>query len=224
MRKKILILQLDETEQPGFIGAYLEEIKQNYEIFRIFDTYSPIEIDSFSHLIVLPSPKDTFECDKYPFLVFAKSVINDFILKEKYVLGVCMGSQLIAECLGEKVRKMIEPEIGFYKLNVLNKSPLTKGILNEKLEVFEWHSMEVSTRNMISVIANSDKCKTQIFQFKKNIFGIQFHLEINENLIDLYLKKFDLKNKCSFIKERTRELGNFKKIQKQILDNFLNLE
>jgi len=224
MRKKVLILQLDETEQPGFIGAYLKETKHNYEIFRIFDTYSPIEIDLFSHLIVLPSPKDTFECDKYPFLVFAKSIINDFILKEKYVLGVCMGSQLIAECLGEKVKKMIEPEIGFYKLNILNKSLLTKGILNEKLKVFEWHSMEVATKNMISVTANSDKCKTQIFQFKNNIFGIQFHLEINENLIDLYLKKFDPENKYSFIKKRTRELGNFKKIQKQILDNFLNLE
>lgn len=224
MKKKVLILQLDETEQPGFISAYLKKIRCSFKIVKIFDKHSQIEINSYSHLIVLPSPKNTFDCDKYPFLAFAKTVIVDFMSRGKCVLGICMGCQLIAECLGEKVSKMTAPEVGFYKLNILTESPLTEGISNEQLKVFEWHSMEVSTRNAISVIADSNKCKTQIFQYKNNIFGIQFHLEINKHLVDLYLGKFDSENRYIFIKKMVKEFNNFKKIQKQILDNFLNLE
>lgn len=223
MRKKILILQLDKTEQPGFISAYLEETGNSFETIKVFGRYSPPNTNLFSHLIVLPSPKDTFECDKYPFLSFTKSVINNFIIKGKYVLGICMGCQLVAECLGGKVNKMAEPEIGFYKLNILHDSPLLKGINKEKLEVFQWHSMEVSTINKILVLANSNSCKTQAFQSGNNVFGIQFHLEINEGLINLYLRKFDPEKKYTFIKTMTKELRNFKIIQKQILNNFLDL-
>jgi|GEM_PF-2442417 len=225
MRKKVLILQLDETEQPGFIVTYLEKARYSFEVVQIFEKCSVIEADLFSHLIVLPSPKDTFECDKYPFLSFAKSVINDFISKRKCVLGVCMGCQLIAECLGEKVSKMTEPEVGFYELSVLDdSSSLMQGISNKNLKVFEWHSMEVVTKNEISVIANSKRCKTQIFQFGYNVFGVQFHLEIDEYLIDLYLKKFDVENKYKFIKEKAKELSDFSMIQKKLIDNFLKLE
>ncbi|MBU0668112.1 type 1 glutamine amidotransferase [Patescibacteria group bacterium] len=224
MSKKVLILQLDETEQPGFISAYLRRAGYDFEIVQIFKDYSTVEVDLFSHLIVLPSPKDTFECDRYPFLSFAKKIIDDFILKRKYVLGVCMGCQLIAECLGEKIGKIIEPEIGFYKLNILDDCTLTKGLLNKNLNVFEWHSMGILTENKIAIMANSQGCKTQIFQFGDNIFGVQFHLEIDENLIEMYLEKFDVANKYGFIKEMTKELNNFKEIQRIIIDNFLNLE
>lgn len=224
MKKKVLILQLDETEQPGFISEYLKKTRYSFEIVKIFDEHSQIEIDSFSHLIVLPSPKNTFDCDKYPFLAYAKTVIVDFISRGKYVLGICMGCQLIAECLGEKIGKIIEPEVGFYELNILGDSTLTKGLLNKNLKVFEWHSMGILTENKIAIMANSKGCKTQIFQSGDNIFGVQFHLEIDENLIDLYLDKFDEAKKYGFIKEMTKEFNNFKKIQRIIIDNFLNLE
>lgn len=224
MRKKILILQLDETEQPGFIREYLTRAGYDFEVVQIFKNPLSIDVNLFSHLIVLPSPKDTFECDKYPFLSHTKSIIKDFILKRKYVLGVCMGCQLIAECLGEKIGKIIEPEIGFYELNILDNSALTKGVPDKNVKVFEWHSMGVLTEDKISITANSDRCKVQIFQFGGNVFGTQFHLEINKNLINMYLEKFDTENKYGFIKEMTEELNNFKEVQSVIINNFLNLE
>lgn len=224
MRKKILILQLDETEQPGFIREYLTRTGYDFEVVQIFKNPLSIDVNLFSHLIVLPSPKDTFECDKYPFLSHTKSIIKDFILKRKYVLGVCMGCQLIAECLGEKIGKIIEPEIGFYELNILDNSALTKGVPDKNVKVFEWHSMGVLTEDKISITANSDRCKVQIFQFGGNVFGTQFHLEINKNLINMYLEKFDTENKYGFIKEMTEELNNFKEVQSVIINNFLNLE
>lgn len=224
MKINVLILQLDGTEQAGFIADYFNIHKVNFEIVHLFEKTSLIGLDRFSHLIVLPSPKDTFECEKFPFLALAKKIIRDFIAEEKFVLGVCMGCQLIAECVGETVSKMQLAEVGFYEVGILKHSPIITGLPTQNFEVFEWHSMEVSTEKNISVIAKSEKCKTQIFQYRHNVFGVQFHIEINERLLGLYLKTFDADGKHSKLLTMKLQLEKFSNIQNHILNNFLNLK
>ncbi len=221
--RKILILQLDATEEPGFIQNYLKRKKISYDIFRIFKSSIYIPTDFYTHLIVLPSPKDTYESHRYPFLSYAKSVIRDFLFQKKVILGTCMGSQLIADVLGETIAKAKKPEIGFYPIMILKNSVLIRGIDFDRVPVFEWHSMEIATNKKISILARSNNCQTQIFQYRNHVFGMQFHLEINRNLIRSYIKTFDPKKEYGYLINEEKKLASFKQAQETILDNLFML-
>lgn len=219
--KNILVLQLDPIEKPGFIAEHLVKEKEKFQIFNISQKNLYIPTDLFSHLIVLPSPHDTFEYKDFPCLSYAKSIIRDFIFQSKPVLGTCMGSQLVAEVLGEKIVKVRQPEIGFFTITRFKHSPLIHNV-SLKIPVFEWHAMEIATTKNIVRIAGSDRCKTQIFQYKKNVFGVQFHLEINKKMIQSYIRCFDLKTEHLDLLKKTDMFKEYSKVQEGILDNFIS--
>lgn len=221
---KILVLQLDKTEKPGFIRTYTKSRKLETTVLPVYKKPQFIPTDFFTHLIILPSPVDTTDYGDYPFLWYAKSVIRDFIVQKKPILGICMGSQLLAEVIGEKIQKAKKPEVGFYPLDIVKKSALIIGTHIEKTKVFEWHQMEVATHKYISQIAKSKDCKTQIFEYGKNVFGIQFHLEITKPLIRAYQHVFDAKGTHAEkleIENQKHNLFPFYRVQEKILDNFL---
>lgn len=218
---KVLILQLDGTEKPGFITKYFKSKQVENTVVPLFKKSQLISTDYFTHLIVLPSPKDTTDYTHHPFLWYTKSLIRDFLFQQKPILGVCMGSQLLAEVLGEKIRKAPVVEVGFYPITFVKDSPIIKGINRQNLEVFLWHFMEVATHRYVSLVAKSRNCKTQIFQFSNNVFGVQFHLEITEKLIAAYRKKFDPDGVYKNIKIERDQIHMFKEAQKQVLNNFL---
>ncbi len=220
---KVLILQLDSTEKPGFITKYLNSKRVDKTVLPLFKKATLAPTDYFTHLIVLPSPMNTSDYAQHPFLWYAKSIIRDFLFQKKPILGVCMGSQLLAEILGEKIRKANRAEVGFYPITFVKDSRITNGIERKNLQVFEWHSMQIATHMHISQIAKSANCKTQIFQFSDNVFGVQFHLEITEKLLLSYYKKFDPNRIYKDVKNQKNQLQMFEKTQKQILDNFLQI-
>ena len=215
--QNILILQLDQTEAPGFIEEFFQISNIVFEVRKLYEDMRPVNYDDFSHLIVMPSPKDTFECEQFPFLMMAKEVVNGFLSLNKPILGICMGAQLIAECLGEEVGRAEAPEVGFYKIDIIDQNPL----LNESSEVFEWHSMEIKTHNNIELKANSENCRTQIFQYRDNVFGLQFHLEITTELLGRYLDIFDSERKHSSLQHQKEKMAEYKEIQSNILLNFI---
>ena len=59
---------------------------------------------------------------KYSWLKAEKDLIGQAIETGKPILGVCLGSQLIADVLGSKVYKNSEPEIGWFPIELSEKA------------------------------------------------------------------------------------------------------
>jgi GMP synthase-like glutamine amidotransferase len=56
----------------------------------------------------------------------------------------------------------------------------------EKITSLQWHSYEVQNlenNNNITLLASSPETKYQIFKYKKNAYGIQFHIEIKDTTV-----------------------------------------
>lgn len=75
-------------------------------------------VDHLDWVIVMGGPMNIYENDKYPWLTWEKHFIEEAIKKNKIVIGICLGSQLIADVLGSKVYKGQEKEIGWYPIQV----------------------------------------------------------------------------------------------------------
>jgi GMP synthase-like glutamine amidotransferase len=77
-------------------------------------------------------------------------------------------------------------EIGFYNdLKISNNSKLFSG-MNNPFTVFHWHGDTFDLPDGAVRLVSSENYLNQAFQYKSAI-GLQFHLEVNEDMINLWL-------------------------------------
>lgn len=57
-------------------------------------------VDDLDWVIVMGGPMNIYEDDKHPWLTLEKYFLEEAIKKNKIVIGICLGSQLIADVLG----------------------------------------------------------------------------------------------------------------------------
>ena len=101
----------------------------------------------------------------------------------KAVFGICLGAQLIASAFGARVYPNKHKEIGWFPVefhkNGLN--PSLQQILPNKLTVFHWHGETFDNPPGSIVFASSEATPNQAFIMRKQVIGLQFHLEMTLN-------------------------------------------
>jgi len=143
------------------------------------------DISRYDGLIVLGGPMNCDQADRYPHLPTEIEVIREAISAGKPVLGICLGAQLIARALGARVRKNPVKEIGWYELNPTDagrKDPLCSEFADTQ-QIFQWHGDTFELPHGAEHLATSPDCVNQAFRYKHNVYGFQFHLEVDEPMI-----------------------------------------
>jgi len=112
------------------------------------------------------------------------SLIESALKAQRPVLGVCLGSQLLAAALGSPVVAGRQKEIGWYPLQLTpsaSDDALWGGV--DPLTVFHWHGDVFSLPHGAVHLASSALTPVQIFRYGSNTYGFLCHLEVNEALI-----------------------------------------
>jgi GMP synthase (glutamine-hydrolysing) len=141
------------------------------------------EIANYDGLIFLGGPMSAL--DPLPYLDRERALIADAVQRGHPLLGICLGSQLIARCLGADVHRNPEKEIGWFDLEFTESAAhdaLFAGIPGPET-VFHWHSDTWELPPGATRLARSRACANQAFRAGKNIYGLQFHLEITPAMI-----------------------------------------
>jgi len=113
-------------------------------------------------------------------------IIKHAIEKNKKLLGICYGAEILALTLGGTIRKLDLAQKG----NELVQIQQENALASTKLQVFESHGFTISKLpKILLVIGDSENCKFEIIQYdQKPIFGTQFHPEMSEDGKNLILK------------------------------------
>jgi GMP synthase-like glutamine amidotransferase len=155
----------------------------------LFDNEELPDIYDFDWLVIMGGSMNIYEEERYPWLKDEKGFIAHAIANKKIVLGVCLGSQLIADVLGGRVSKNRYKEIGWFPVSLTEEagnSPIFRDFPG-KFNAFHWHGDTFKIPPGAKRIAESEACANQIFEFGRTI-GLQFHLEYSKKSIDLMLK------------------------------------
>ena len=114
-----------------------------------------------------------------------KKIIEQAIKHEKIILGICLGSQLIADVLGANVSPNTEKEIGWFPIELTPEAQNSNifHVLPKQLTVFHWHGDTFELPQGAIRMASSARCQNQAFIYDEKVIGLQFHLESTKSSV-----------------------------------------
>ena len=147
-----------------------------------------LPLQETSGLVVLGGPMNADEVDRYPFLKLDVQWIQEAIEARLPLLGICLGSQLMAKALGAWVYKNPVKEIGWYPIEWLpaaSDDPLFAG--SGTATLFQWHGDTFDLPPGAVRLARGSSCQNQAFRWGSNAYALQFHAEMTAAMIDRWL-------------------------------------
>ncbi len=182
----ILVLQNSKYEGLSGLGRLLEE--DGFGTKMVFAKKENIPKQDYSAVIILGAPESAN--DDLTYLKNEMTLIREYVEKDIPLLGICLGSQLIAKAFGARVYQGTKKEIGIYhdiEFDNRSKSGLFSGI-KSPATVFHWHGDTFDLPQNALRLAHSKDYQNQALQIGSAV-GVQFHLEVDEETIRLWLEK-----------------------------------
>lgn len=189
----VRVIQHVDCETLGAIADVLEGAEIPYRYIRPFaGNPVPPDIGDSAGLIVMGGPMGVYEKDSYPFLIEEMRLIEKTLHAEKPVLGICLGSQLLAAALGAPVAKSERKEIGWFPVSLsgsCSNDPLWSGI-GSPFVAYHWHGDIFDLPNGAVSLASSAITEHQAFRYGRNAYGFLFHMEVTPTIIREMVKTF----------------------------------
>ena len=201
-------LQHVPFESPAGIGDWARQHNHSLSLTAFFENDPLPDMDDFDWLVVLGGPMNIHEHDRHPWLVDEKQFIRDSIAAGKVVIGICLGSQLIANVLGGKVIRNEYREIGWHPVWRTPESERS-GIFRSlpmEFTAFHWHGDVCSVPPGSAIMAESEACPNQAFEHERRVIGLQFHLESSPESIERLISNCEDELVCGPFIQQLSEL------------------
>lgn len=177
----ILVLRHEPFEH---LGHFAEVLEKNRVEYRYHDLGEPLPREQHTGLIIMGGPMSAN--DNLPGLRDELALIENALVENVPMLGICLGSQLIAKALGAPVYRNADLEIGWepvWLTEAARTDPLFDGISSPET-FFHWHGETFDLPAGAEWLAYSDKCRHQAYRYGRRVYGIQFHPEITAEMIE----------------------------------------
>ncbi len=190
---RVLVVQNYDNTGLGQVGTALAEAGVGTDICRAYmgEALSP---DATGHdaLVILGGGQNALADDTHPYFPALLGLIRDFAARDKAVLGICLGSQLIARAFGGENKVGGATEFGWHTISLGEKAgtDAVLGALPERFSIFQWHDDTFSLPPGALRLASSEVAQNQAFRIGRAVYGFQFHFEADRALVrqwcDLY--------------------------------------
>lgn len=174
--KRAFCLQHVPFEGPGVFQPCLE--KHGYEVSKHLVPAEDVPQDLPDFLLVMGGPMSVNNPDSW--ITSELDYIQRAIKADIPVLGVCLGSQLIAKALGGEVKPANRLEIGPMPiaLTVEEDTDPVFGTFPATIDVFQWHGEGLTLPPGAILLASSEHFPVQAFRSGERTYGLLFHLEL----------------------------------------------
>jgi GMP synthase-like glutamine amidotransferase len=181
---RVLAFRHVPFEDLGLIARALEERGIVYDYADLYRDGAPTpDVAAYDGLISMGGPMSAN--DPFPYLDREKALIAQAAERGQPLLGVCLGSQLIARVLGANVTRNPRKEIGWFDIHFTEAAAgdaLFTGLAGPET-VFHWHGETWDLPPGAVRLAWSEACGNQAFRAGRKIYGLQFDLEVTPLMI-----------------------------------------
>ncbi len=184
--RKVLVFQHVANEILGTLNPALKQQGLNirYVNFERDPNAAP-SVEKYNGLIVLGGHMGVYEADQYTHIKTEIKLIEQALKKNIPILGICLGAQILAHVLGSEVRKSPEKEMGWYDIELTTAGENSRLLSHFKKteKIFQMHGDTFDIPKSCEHLAVSKICPAQAFSYGTKVFGLQFHLEVDEAMI-----------------------------------------
>jgi GMP synthase (glutamine-hydrolysing) len=194
MMKPVLAFRHVRHEHLGSLEGIFRRCGLVFQYIDVLvDTPRTFQPERLSGLVVLGGPMNVDETDRHPALAAEVGWIREAVDVGLPVLGICLGSQLLAKALGARVYPNHIKEIGWYPLELTPQAASDRLFAgcSPRQSVFQWHGDTFDLPSGAVHLAASELCAHQAFRFGELAYALQFHLEVTAELIDEWLVQPD---------------------------------
>jgi GMP synthase-like glutamine amidotransferase len=183
---RVLCIKNEPHETPGAIAAWCRERGHALSIIELYAGAQPPATDSLDLLLVMGGPMSVNDDRIHPWLKTEKQFMGECVAAGRKILGICLGSQLLASVLGARVYRNTEKEIGWFPvtLTMAGKSSSLFSGQPESFDMFHWHGDIFDLPRGAERLAFSEVTERQAFAVAGRLVGLQFHPEIDDVLLD----------------------------------------
>ncbi len=189
----VWVLQHIGCETLGTIADALSSAKLSVKTIRPFEGMAiPKGMEGATGLIVMGGPMGVYDHPQYPFLSEEMRLIEQALSEEKPILGVCLGSQLLAATLGAAVVPGEKKEIGWHPVQLSpegERDRLWSGI-EPLFTGYHWHGDIFQLPEGAVPLARSAQTEHQAFRYGSHAYGFLFHMEVTEQIIGEMVETF----------------------------------
>ena len=175
------ILQHVAWEGAGLIESIARSRGLSMDTHRLDLASTLPNPEDISGLIVMGGPMGAYETEKYPFLARECALISEVVRRDRPVLGVCLGAQLLAKSLGARVFSGPASEIGFGSVHLAPAASADPvfAASGTDVPVFHWHGDTFDLPIGATLLASSSTYAQQAFRFGRCVYAFQFHIEVD---------------------------------------------
>ena len=181
----ILVIQHTPFETPGTLAQVAQAAGHALQyVLSYADETVPVNCTADA-LIVMGGPMGVYEDERYPFLAAEIQLIQDALANHLPIIGICLGSQLLATALGGTVTPGERKEIGWLPVTFDNdacQGTIWQNIPNA-FTAFHWHGDIFTLPDGARALASSQLTACQAFVYHDNAYGMLFHPEVTTDII-----------------------------------------
>ena len=188
MKPLVLVIQNEIDDPVALVGQWINEVGVDVEVIHAY-LGEPVPASlpaQYSGAITMGGYMGANDDIEFPWLVATRSLMKDVVANDIPFFGICLGGQLLATAVDGKVEPTPVPEIGVATFRVSQdamQDTVFSHLAGKEVIAAEWHKDYISDLpDEAVVLAGNDVCPVQAFRIGENVYGVQFHPEINSEI------------------------------------------
>jgi GMP synthase-like glutamine amidotransferase len=183
---RVLVVQNYDNTGLGQIGAALQEAGAEIDVRNAhLGDALPSDASGYDALVVLGGGQNALADEEYPYIPALLALMRDFERRDRAVLGICLGSQLLARAYGAENLIGAAPEFGWHRISLTEEGvgDSVVSALPREFPIFQWHDDTFTLPPGAVRLASNAAIANQAFRIGRAAYGFQFHFEADRPLV-----------------------------------------
>jgi GMP synthase (glutamine-hydrolysing) len=186
---RIAIVENTKVTHHGQVGVALHEAGAVMDLYRPFVDGKIPQKGSYDALVVFGGEQSARDDVAHPYLPHLADHMAQAGSDGVAVLGICLGSQILARGLGAQNHIGTAPEFGWCRVDRMGDDPMFAA-LPAQFHAFQWHCDTFTLPQGAAHLATGGRALVQAFRFGRAGYGTQFHFEASSRVVADWTRRF----------------------------------